>query len=106
MAVAENPLVGLGYTGPAGRRSFVRIDGDGSLEASAIVAEEVPVALVYNGRPHVVVMATPSDLEDLAVGFSRTEGVVDDGFLIERIDLVRASHGIELQIQIPHSPQP
>jgi FdhD protein len=101
MAVAENPLVGLGYTGPVGRRSFVRIDTDGSLNQSAIVAEEVPVALIYNGRPHVVVMATPSDLEDLAVGFSRTEGIVDDGSLIERVDVVRASHGVELQIQIP-----
>ena len=45
---------------------------------SAMVAEEVPIALVYNGRPYVVVMGTPADLEDLAVGFSVTEGVVDD----------------------------
>jgi len=101
MAVTDHPLVGLGYTRPAGRRSFVRIGDEGAADASAIVAEEVPVALVYNGRPHIVVMATPSDLEDLAVGFSRTEGIVDDSSLIDRVEVVRASHGIELQIQIP-----
>jgi FdhD protein len=46
-------------------------------------------------------MGTPADLEDLAFGFSRTESVVDDSSQIERVDVVRASHGIELQIQIP-----
>jgi len=101
MAVTEHPLLGLGYTRPSATRSFLRIDADGAHEASSIVAEEVPVALVYNGRPHVVVMATPTDLEDLAVGFSRTEGIVDESSDIERVDVVRASHGIELQLQIP-----
>jgi FdhD protein len=101
MAVTEHPLVGLGYTRPTATRSFLRIDADGVSETSSIVAEEVPVALVYNGRPHVVVMATPTDLEDLAAGFSVTEGIVDESSQIAHIDVVRASHGIELQIQVP-----
>jgi len=101
MAVAEHPLAGLGYTHPSASRPLLQLGDDGASPGSAIVAEEVPIALVYNGRPYVVVMGTPSDLEDLAVGFSRTEAVVDDSSHIERLDVVRASHGIELQIQIP-----
>jgi len=103
MAVTEHPLVGLGYTRPSATRSFLRIDAGGVRDASSVVAEEVPIALVYNGRPHVVVMGTPADLEDLAVGFSRTEGIVDESAHVERVDVVRASHGIELQIQIPEA---
>jgi FdhD protein len=100
MAVTEDPLVGLGYTNPSAVHSLLRITDAGVVEASAVVAEEVPVALVYNARPHVVVMATPLNLEDLAVGFSLTEGIVRGASDVERIDVVRASHGIELQIQI------
>ena len=103
MAVTEHPLVGLGYTHPSATRSYLRIDDNGVRETSSVLAEEVPIALVYNGRPHVVVMGTPTDLEDLAVGFSRTEGIVDESAHIERVEVVRASHGVELQIQIPEA---
>jgi formate dehydrogenase accessory protein FdhD len=101
MAVTEHPLTGLGYTKSSASRPLLRIGDDGAVQGTAVVAEEVPIALVYNGKPHVVVMGTPSDLDDLAVGFSRTENIVDAGSQIERVDVVRASHGIELQIQIP-----
>lgn len=103
MAVTEHhdhPLVGLGYTEPSARREFLRLGAEGAVRATAEVAEEVPVAFVYNGRPHVVVMATPEHLEDLAVGFSITEGIVSDVGAIARIEVVRASHGIELQVEL------
>jgi FdhD protein len=100
MAVTEHPLAGLGYTHGSADRPLVRISGDRAERGSACVAEETPIALVYNGRPYVVVMGTPADLEDLAIGFSITEGVVDSAAGVEHADVVRASHGIEVQIRI------
>jgi len=101
MAVVDHPLVGLGYTAPVAPHDLVRLTDAGASPDHADVAEEVPIALVYNGRPHVVVMGTPADLEDLAVGFTLSEGIVGEAGEIGRVDVVRASHGIELQLAIP-----
>lgn len=49
------------------------------------VADEVAVALEYNGRSHAVMMATPEDLEDFAVGFSLSEGIIADAGDVERL---------------------
>jgi formate dehydrogenase accessory protein FdhD len=69
-------------------------------EQSGIVAEEVPVALSYNGRPHAVMMATPADLEDFAVGFTLSEQIVTGEGELPSIEVVRHAQGIELQLQI------
>jgi FdhD protein len=98
--VADHALMGLGYSEPSAEVPLARLTDDNTTEALATVAEEVPIALVYNGRPYVVVMGSPLDLEDLAVGFSLTEGVVASAGDIRRLDVVRASHGIELQMEI------
>jgi formate dehydrogenase accessory protein FdhD len=67
---------------------------------SETVAEEVPVALVYNGLSHVVMMASPTDLEDFALGFSLTEGIIESKAEFGDCDIVRAGEGIEAKIEI------
>ncbi len=99
----SHPLFGLGYAKPVERRAFLRVNDDGFTEAQATVAEETPVALVYNGWPHVVMMCTPADIEDFAVGFTLTEEIVAGRDAIGRISAVRYSQGIEVEISIPKS---
>lgn len=101
--VNNETLKGLGYVQRSSEHPLTRLGETLETEGFADIAEEVPIALVYNGRSHVVVMGTPSNLEDLAVGFSLTEGIVEDVSRVEHIVVVKASHGIELQIQIPKS---
>ncbi|WP_228704079.1 formate dehydrogenase accessory sulfurtransferase FdhD [Marinobacter nauticus] len=64
------------------------------------VAEEVPVAMVYNGISHAVMMASPRDLEDLAVGFSLSEAIVDHADQIFQMDIEFSEHGISLEMRI------
>ncbi|NHB96381.1 formate dehydrogenase accessory sulfurtransferase FdhD [Photorhabdus stackebrandtii] len=65
------------------------------------VAEEIPVALVYNGISHVVMMASPKDLEYFAIGFSLSEGIIESQQEIRGVDiLVNCRGGIELQIEL------
>lgn len=64
------------------------------------VAEEVPVALVYNGISHAVMLATPADLEDFALGFSLSECVVGRRGEIHDIEIVEHANGIEVHMQL------
>ena len=95
-----HPLLGLGYSRPVELRPLTRLEGETSSADDASVAEEVPVSLVYNMRPHVVMMATPADLEDFAIGFTLTEGIVDSAGAIRGIEVVRHAQGIEVQLEI------
>jgi formate dehydrogenase accessory protein FdhD len=90
----------IGYAKPVVDQDFVRLDDRAGEPGQSPVASEVPVALVYNGRPHVVMMCTPQDLEDFAAGFTVTEGIAAAGDM-RRVDVVRYSRGIEVQVEIP-----
>lgn len=64
------------------------------------LAQEVPVALVYNGISHVVMMASPKDLEWFAVGFSLSEGIIESPREIFGMEVVPSCNGLEVQIEL------
>jgi FdhD protein len=64
------------------------------------IAEEVPIAFVYNGISHAVMLASPSELEDFALGFSIAEGIVENKSDVYDIEIIHQTNGIELQIDI------
>jgi FdhD protein len=64
------------------------------------VAEETPVALSYNRLTHAVMMATPADLQDFAIGFSRSEGIISRAEEVEELDVIGAENGVELRMWI------
>lgn len=67
------------------------------------IAEEAPIALMYNGEPHAVMLATPSDLEDFALGFSLTEAIVASAAEVESIRVYQRAEGIEVRMRIPEA---
>ncbi|MBK7765191.1 MAG: formate dehydrogenase accessory sulfurtransferase FdhD [Sulfuritalea sp.] len=64
------------------------------------LAEEAPVAFEYNGISHAVMLATPADLDDFAIGFSLSEGIVARRLNIFDIHCAESNAGITLQIEI------
>src|SRR5437763_411728 len=72
----------------------------GDYERLVCVAEETPVAFRYNGFPYAVMMATPDDLEDFAVGFSVSEGIVAPGSALPQIEVIACGDGITLDISL------
>ena len=65
------------------------------------IVEEVPISLIYNGMPHVVMLATPTNLEEFALGFSITEGIIKSPQELLSARVYNRSNGIEVQIKIP-----
>lgn len=82
-------------------RSVRRLCGSEEQVLDDHVAEEVPVAFVYNDQPFAVMMATPSDLADFAIGFALSEGIVETAgeVAIERIE--ELIEGVEIRLRIP-----
>ncbi|MDB5757901.1 MAG: fdsC [Burkholderia sp.] len=69
-------------------------------QSSETVVEEVPVAMVYNGISHAVLLATAMDLEDFGLGFSLAEGILSRPAELHDIDVVQTVQGITLHMTI------
>lgn len=80
-----------------------RIEAGVARDVLESLAEETPVALLYNGHPHAVMMATPLDLEDFALGFSVTEGIVGSAREVRVVDRVAGAQGISLHLHVPQA---
>ncbi len=92
--------------GPEGELLTVpatRWSGGVSAPVTEEVIEETPVAIVYNRIPHVVMMATPKDLEDFALGFSISEELIPSREDLLDVRVERYSQGVELTVTVTES---
>jgi FdhD protein len=77
-------------------------DGRAS-ESARVIPEETALALTYNGGTYAVMMGTPQDLEDFAIGFSLNEGIIQSPNDIVSLDVVPLDDGIELRMWLAQS---
>ncbi|HTO73719.1 MAG TPA: formate dehydrogenase accessory sulfurtransferase FdhD [Gemmatimonadales bacterium] len=90
----------LGTAEPLRDQAAVRWQGGRAESRVERIVEEVPVAIAYNRQAHVVMMATPADLEDFALGFTLTEELIQRADQFRGVDVIRYSRGIELQVAV------
>jgi len=98
----EHPL-GLsrvGYAKPLLEVAARQWSAAGVTDRAEQIVEETPVVLVYNAIPHVVMMATPADLEDFVTGFSITEELLRTPADLREVKVVRYGQGIEVQATV------
>ena len=79
----------------------VAVSGAAALVGQRVLAEETAVALSYDGATHAVMMATPADLGDFAIGFSLSEGIVASAAAIEEMEVLsRGDLGVEVRMRL------
>src|ERR1700704_1620086 len=78
----------------------VRITPDQATPGTRALANEVPVALEFDGSPYAVMMLTPADLEDFAVGFALSERIIARSDEIARLDVRQGTRGIGIDVRL------
>ena len=82
------------------RTTVLRLNGGEAETCDDHVVEEVPVALVFNGISHAVMLATPDNLEDMALGFALTEGILESPSELYGVEVVSGCQGLEVHLEI------
>jgi FdhD protein len=85
---------------PAAARCVLRMRDGSVTQVEDTVVDEVPVALVYNGISHAVMMATPADLEEFALGFSLSEGIIARRGECYGIEVAAGPDGVSVELEI------
>jgi FdhD protein len=88
---------------PLQARPAQRIDGGSADPVVDSLAEETAIALHVNGEPQLVLLATPQDLDDLALGFALSEGWIDHPTELRVVDRLHHASGIVLQLAVPEA---
>ncbi|MFC5548761.1 formate dehydrogenase accessory sulfurtransferase FdhD [Massilia aerilata] len=99
----DGPALAPRAPAPARARHVLRMRKEVLATVEDMVVDEVPVALVYNGISHAVMMATPADLEEFALGFSLSEGIIARPEHCYGIEVEPGRDGIAVQLRIAAS---
>jgi FdhD protein len=93
------PDAAIEYQTTAEHRT-IRITPSDFAPGARVLANEVPVALEFDGSPYAVMMLTPADLEDFAVGFALSERIIAHAAEIARIDVRQGTRGIGIDVRL------
>ena len=85
---------------PLSEVSIWRLENGVITPTQDVLIQETPVSLVYNGVSHIVLMATPSDLKALALGFSLSEGIIKRASQLYDIEITESEQGIIVSMEI------
>lgn len=101
MALDHSPKSDIRFNVQASANYEVqRLESGTLVTLQDVIAEEVPIAMVFNGISHAVMLATPIDLKDFALGFSLSEGILDSASDLYSVEETIVEKGITLALHI------